>query len=254
MVDANAVGPADIDLAEDLSAAQRAIGGDVEAPDVSGRAGVGDVEDFFVGGKCEPVGLHEITDERGRLPALRIVVIDKIAGLFAAFLLLGGRIIFQAVIGIGEGEGAIGFHDDVVGRVEFFPLKRIDECADGAVFFLDGDAAAAVFASDEATGEIEGVAVGVLARLAVGLHAGRGRPLFELIFRDVAEHEKAARFDPHGALDEVKIAGECRDLRARGHATGELSRVGDLEIGGVQCDGGCEKCKGGDGEAKAGRG
>ena len=73
----------------------------------------------------------------------------------------------DAVDGIGEPDRAIGSDSRIVRRVQPLAIVLVGDDGDRAVKFGPRDSSAAVFASDQASFPINGVAVRVHRRLAV---------------------------------------------------------------------------------------
>src|ERR1700722_8640378 len=91
-------------------------------------SGIDDVEFFLVRRKTQTVGLIHVAGDHRRLVRLGVEAVDvggQLEGSFVAFVVR-----HDSVAGIGEPDGAIRVHDDVVRRIEFFVLKTIDENSD----------------------------------------------------------------------------------------------------------------------------
>ena len=141
----------------------------------------------------------------------------------------------DAVGGIGEPDGVVRFHDDVVRAVEPLALVAIGDGDDRTVELGAADAAPAMLAAEEPSLAIDGVAVGVAGGVAKDADGAAGLVPAELaIVRDIAPDERApARrpgwsLRPGAALEEPVDAGGGIDALAepgveerkliRGHA------------------------------------
>src|SRR5206468_4145629 len=89
-----------------------------------------------------------------RIEAIDIATADLALRLAA----LVGRA--DAIARIGEPDRAVGFHHDVIRRVEALALVAVREDRDASVVFRADHPSAAVLAGDQATLPVAGVAVG----------------------------------------------------------------------------------------------
>src|SRR5262249_16023525 len=130
------------------------------------EAGVDDIELLLVRREENAVGLNEVIDDNLDLTRFRIYPEDVM--LFLLRLGFDALIIAADTVDwIGEPDRTIGSYNHVVRRVELFGIVLGGDDSDRAVEFGPGDPSAAMFASDQASFPINGVAVRVHRRLAV---------------------------------------------------------------------------------------
>src|SRR3981081_364605 len=130
------------------------------------EAGVDDIELLLVRREGNAVGLHEVIDDNLDVSGFRIQPINVM--LFLLRLGFDALIIAaDAVGGMGEPNRTIGSDNRVVRRVQLLAIVLVGDDSDRAVEFGPGDPSAAMFASDQASFPINGVAVRVQRRLAV---------------------------------------------------------------------------------------
>ena len=193
-------------LGENAIVADGAVGEHVEHPDME-LGGVVDVEEGLVGGKAQAVGVGEVIHQKGQAPVGEVELVNGlIVHVFLDVLALHGDVA-DAIGGVGEVDGAVGLHDDVVGGVELLAVDVGGEDGGGAVVFPAPHGAAAPAGDDEAAVVVVGHAVG----LAGGLHddagALAGYPLPDLVVDDVGPDEKVLFPVPHRALGEDVAGG-----------------------------------------------
>ena len=130
------------------------------------EAGVADIELLLVRREAKAVGLHEVIDDHLDVTGFRIHPVDVV--LFLLGLGLDALVkAADAVGGIAEPDRTVGSDDRVVRRVQLLAIVLVGDDRDRAVEFGPGDPPAAMFASDQASFPIDGVAVRVHRRLAV---------------------------------------------------------------------------------------
>src|SRR5262249_49144930 len=131
-----------------------------------GIAGVTDIELFLVRRETKAVGLHEVIDHHLDVAGFRIHPIDVF--LFLLWVGFNALIIAAYTVGwITEPDRTIGRDNHVVRRVQLLAVVLVGDDSDRAVEFGSGDPSAGMFASDQATFPIDGVAVRVHRWLAV---------------------------------------------------------------------------------------
>src|SRR5882757_4621097 len=156
------------------------------------ESGVEDIELLLVRREGNAVGLNEVIDDNLDVTGFRIDPVDV-----ALFLL---RLGFDALIKaadavdwIGEPDRAIGSDNRVVRRVQLLAIVLVGDDGDRAVEFGPGDASAAVFAGDQASLPINGVAVRVHRRLTVDAEVTIiFREAHDSVIGNVAEQHVAA--------------------------------------------------------------
>src|SRR5712672_52080 len=129
------------------------------------EAGVADIELLLVGREGKAVGLDEVIDDNFDVTGFWIHPVDVMLFL----LRLGFDALVKAadaVDRIGEPDRTIGSDNRVVRRVQPLAIVLVGDDRDRAIEFGPGDPSAAVFASDQASFPINGVAVRVHRRLA----------------------------------------------------------------------------------------
>src|SRR2546429_7007039 len=140
--------------------ADRAVVVDVKAPDAAVRRDLPfhNIELLFVGREGETIGIDNIGNDGAELAVL-CQAIDVGGGLFRLFL-LAFPLAIDTEQGIGEPDGAVGFHHDVVRRVQPLALELVGEHGDFSVLLGARDAAGGRML----TGDEPALAVAALAR------------------------------------------------------------------------------------------
>src|SRR5207253_6797160 len=109
----------------------------------------------------QAIGIDDIGDDGAELAVLG-QAIDVGGGLLGLFL-LAFPLAIDAEQRIGEPDRVVGFHHNVVRRVQPLALELVGQHRDLAVLLGAGDAARhRVFAGDEAALAVPGGAVGVI--------------------------------------------------------------------------------------------
>ena len=220
-VAANAIGESGRHVGEDATVFEAAIC-HIKSANMRGAAqsmrgaGIGDVENFFVGRETQAVGTHKIVGNDGGISGIGIEAID-----------VGGQFVFRnvafvverdTVSRIGEPDTAIGMCGDVIGCVERFALKAVDEHGDGAVVFGAGDAPRAVFTGNQPTCSVAGMTIAIIGRLAIDAEAAIDlAPAHDAIIGYVAEEHTTRISKPHRAFAPAQASTEPLD---RGVANG----------------------------------
>ncbi len=224
-IDAKPVEQARRRLGEDLAARQPAARVDPEPANVARtvllvrRAGVGDIEIFLVGRKGDAVRSNHIGDDRGDLAGLGVDPID-----LAAVDLLRGAISFvvgvDAVGGVGEPDGVVGLHHDVIGRIQPSAVPLFRDDGNRAVDFGSGDAAREMLAGDQPALIVDGVAVRIIGGLAEDRDVARrlDEP-HHAIVRNVRPDEIAARGEPGRAFGPTRSRPQALDPHMAGEAS-----------------------------------
>ena len=115
----------------------------------------------------------------------------------------------QAEDRIGEPDRAVGFHHDVVRRVQPLAVEGIHQHRDRAVIFGAGHAAAAMLAGDQPALAVAGVAVGEIRRLAEDAdRAGLLFPFDDAVVGNVAAQKIAPVAEPHRAFGPAQAGGQ----------------------------------------------
>ncbi len=235
LVDAEPVEDARLAGREEPPAGEAPVVGDVEdahgegqAADM-GAAGLDDVEAPLVGREGEPVRLDEVVRDEGDRAGKRIGAVDvlpaDLGGAAAAELRVVG-----AVGGVGEPDGAVRLHHDVVRAVEAPAVIAVGDDGDRAVGLGPRHPPAAALAGDEAALAVDGVAVGEAARRAEDADLSRAVVVAEkTVAGDVAEDERAVGGKPGRPLAEIGAGPERDEGRLRpdqGQEGGIVDRVG----------------------------
>ena len=129
------------------------------------EAGVADIELLLVRREAKAVGLHEVIDDHLDVTGFRIDPVDVLLFLLG----IGLDALVEAADAVGrveEPDRTVGSDDRVVRRVQFLAIVLVGDDRDRAVEFGPGDPPAAVFARDQASFAVDGVAVRVHRRLA----------------------------------------------------------------------------------------
>jgi len=109
--------------------------------------GIHDVELLFVGREANTVGLIHVAGDDGGFARFGVKAVNDGGQLkrgFVAFVI--GH---DAVAGIGEPDGTVGMHGEIVGGVGLFALKSVYQHGDGAVVFGARQAARVVLAGEQ---------------------------------------------------------------------------------------------------------
>ena len=115
----------------------------------------------------------------------------------------------QAEHRIGEPDRAVGFHHDIVRRVQPLAVEGIHQHRDRAVIFGADDAAAAMLAGDQPALAVAGIAVGEVRRLAEDAdRAGLLFPLDDALVGNVAAQQIAPVAEPHRPFGPAQAGGQ----------------------------------------------
>ena len=118
----------------------------------------------------------------------------------------------DAVSRIGEPYTAIGVRGDIIGRIERFALKTVDEYGDGSVVFGAGDAPRAVFTGNQAACPVAGVTIAIIGRLTIDAEAAIAFvPAHDAIVGDVAEEHATRVSKPHRTFAPAQARTETFD-------------------------------------------
>ncbi len=135
----------------------------------------------------------------------------------------------QAEMRIGEPDGAIRLHHDIVGGVQAAALVMARQDRDGPVVFGADDPPAAMLAGDEAALPVAGVAVGLLAGLSENRDgAGLLVPAQDAVIGNVADQQAALVAQPDGTLAPAQAGGEALH-RGIEQAVLQEPRIEDLD-------------------------
>jgi hypothetical protein len=158
-----------------------------------------DVEDFFVRREAEPVRTKNAFGDDGGVSGLAVDPIDVHVDLglrHVSFVIAE-----QTEDRVGEPDRTVGFHDDIVRRVQPLAFEQVHQHRDGAVIFGSNDTASAMLAGNQASLAVAGVAIREVRRLAVDTHrAGFLFPLDDALVGNVAAQEVTPVADPHRPL------------------------------------------------------
>src|SRR5882724_11938046 len=181
------------------------------------EAGVADIELLLVRREAKAVGLHEVIDDNLDVTRFRIYPVDVF--LFLLRVGFDALIITADAVGwIGEIDRIIGSDNHVVRRVQFLAIVLVGDDGDRTVEFGPGDPSAAVFASEQASLPINGVAVRVHRWLAVYAEVTVIlREAHDAVVGNVAEQHVAASREVNRSL---RPAEPGRDALHR-HGAGE---------------------------------
>src|SRR5207248_8334922 len=108
----------------------------------------------------------------------------------------------QSIRRIGEPDCAIGFHHDIIRRVELLAFERIDEHRDRSIFLGSRHAPRGVLATNQPAFTVERVAIGTMRVSTKRRETALLFPALELIRWNIAEDKKPA-WHPHRSLDEL---------------------------------------------------
>ena len=164
------------------------------------------------------------------LSRLRVEAIDVTAADFrlrAVALVVG----VDAVGGIGEPDGVVGFDDEVVGRVEALAVPFVGEHRDRAVDLGARDAARQMLAGHQPALIVDAVAVGIVGALAKHRDLARGLDEAHLaVVGDVRPDEIAARGEPRRPFRPARARPQPLDPDMAGKA-GLEARIENDDVG-----------------------
>ena len=178
------------------------------------HAGIRHVKLRFVRREDEAVGHVEVARRDRGLLRLRVESEDVIA------LLLFRLPFGQSIRRVGEPNGAVRLHHNVIRRIEFLPVIFAHQRFHRTIFFRYRDTAACVLGGDKAALQIQRVAVDVIARLAERRHTIGLGPFLQFVCRNIAENQKTIGV-PHWTFGEHHVTCEllhtriCRDTIAK---------------------------------------
>ena len=173
-----------------------------------GCAGVGNIEDFFIGGKAEAVGAYKVVGYDGGVSGAGVEAVD--VGRQFVFSDLTFVVEHDAITWIGEPDTAIGVDNDVVGGIEGFAFKAVDENGDRPVVFGAGDASGAVFAGDEAALVVAGVAIAKVGGLAKDTEGAVAFvPAHDAVVGNVAKEYTSRITKPNGTFTPAKACAKA---------------------------------------------
>src|SRR5450631_1600440 len=180
------------------------------------EAGVEDIELLLVRREGNAVGLDEVVDDNLDFTGFRIHPVDVMLFLlrlgFEAFIKAA-----DAVGWIGEPDRSIGSDNRVVRRVQLLAIVLVGNDSDRAVEFGSGDPSAAMFASDQASFPINGVAVRVHRRLAEYAQVTVIlREAHDAVVGNVAEQHVAAGWEVDRALGPAEAGRDALDRHRAG--------------------------------------
>src|SRR3982074_421750 len=189
------------------------------------EAGVADIELLLVRREAKAVGLHEVIDDDLDVTGFRIHPVDVF--LFLLRVCLDALVIAADAVGwVAEPDRIIGRDDQVVRRVQLLAIVLVGDDGDRAVEFGPGDPSAAVFASEQASLPINGVAVRVHRWLAVYAHVTVIlREAHDAVVGNVAERHVAASREVNRSLGPAEPG--CDALNR--HGAGEGRETGRPE-------------------------
>src|SRR5882672_2400868 len=189
------------------------------------EAGVADIELLLVRREAKAVGLHEVIDDNLDITGFRIHPVDVF--LFLLRLGFDALVIAADTVGwVAEPDRTVGRDDRVVRRVQFLAIVLVGDDGDRAVEFGPGDPSAAVFASEQASLPINGVAVRVHRWLAVYAHVTVVlREAHDAVVGNVAEQHVAASREVNRSLGPAESG--CDALNR--HGAGEGRETGRPE-------------------------
>jgi hypothetical protein len=124
---------------------------DLVGRDGGGQAGhvrasrVGHIEQRLIRREGETVRLDAVGDHGGHIAGRGIDAVD-VGGTDLADGLVAFVIAVYAVGRIGEPDRAVGFHHDIIGRVQLLAVPAVGQNRPRSVMFDAGDRAAAMFA------------------------------------------------------------------------------------------------------------
>jgi len=139
---------------------------DVIDADFLGAIRVGNVELFIVRREAEAVWLGDVIKHLLDFASLAINAVDGFLQLMRS--LLAFVVALRAVAWIGKPDTAIRVHDHIVWSVELLAVELVSKNSDGAIVFIARHTPRQVLAADLAALIIEGVAIGIVARVVDG--------------------------------------------------------------------------------------
>src|ERR1700681_923918 len=195
------------------------------------EAGVEDIELLLVRREGNAVGLHEVIDDNLDVTGFRIHPVDVV--LFRLRLGFEALIIAADAVGrIGKPDRTIGSDNRVVRRVQLLAIVLVGNDGDRAVQFGPGDPSAAVFASDQASFPINGVAVRVHRRLAEYAHVTVIlREAHDAVVGNVAEQHVAAGWEVDRALGPAEPGCHALDRHRAGEGWEAIRPERNLGLG-----------------------
>ena len=189
------------------------------------EAGVADIELLLVRREAKAVGLHEVIDDNLDVTGFRIYPVD----VFLFLLRLGLDALIKAADAVGwivEPDRTVGSDDRVVRRVQLLAIVLVGDDRDRAVEFGPGDPPAAMFAGDQASFPIDGVAVRVHRWLAVYAEVTVIlRKAHDAVVGNVAEQHVAACREVDRSLGPAEPGRDALDR----HGAGEGREIGRSE-------------------------
>src|ERR1700730_16956503 len=198
------------------------------------EAGVENIELLLVRREGNAVGLHEVIDDNLDVTGFRIHPVDVMLFL----LRLGFEALIKAAdaVGwIGEPDRTIGSDNRVVRRVQLLAIVLVGNDRDRAVEFGPGDASAAVFASDQASFPINGVAVRIHRRLAEYAQVTVIlREAHDAVVGNVAEQHVAAGWEVDRALGPAEAGCNALDRHRAGEGREAARPERNLSLGRLQ--------------------
>ena len=192
-------------------------------------ASVGDVEVRFIERERETIRSLEVVADAGDLARRRIGPIH-IARTDFARRAVAFVVAVDAVGRVGEPDGPVGSHDDVVGTVESLTVESIGDDGDGSVVFGSSHSTVAVLATDQPALAVERVPIGEAGRLPEESDAARHLvPAQHAVVGYVAPHDVPAGGDVDRPLR--PSASVVQPLDPRVAAALREPLVDDLERG-----------------------
>jgi hypothetical protein len=238
----DAVGNAVVDVGKDRTTRKRvADGHGINLDAMLAGVGVGHVKFGFIRRETKPVGADDAVRDDGPACGIRIggmELIDAIVGRVSGVWPRRAAI----VAGVGEPDGAVGFHGHIIRRVKLQSIPVGHERRHDAVCehgnLLPGTAG---FRADQPFLRVEQSAVEqrVRGREQEVSEAGRRDDFLKLVVVLVAEHQVAATRYPGRPFQPDVDVGVGGEHRVRIYDAVELVCVGDLErrrAGGVKKD------------------
>ncbi len=120
----------------------------------------------------------------------------------------------DAVARVGEPDGTVGMHREVVGGVELFALKSVYQHGDGPVVFGARHAARIMLASEQPALTVAVVAIAVVRGATEDTNFSRVlEPAQDAVVGDVAPEKIAAVAKPHGAFQPARAGVQAFDRR-----------------------------------------
>ena len=194
-------------------------------------AGVHDVELLVIGREAQAVGLVHLVDHHLHLAGLAIDAVQRLFQLhLRARAFVSGQ---DAIARVGEPDGAIRMHHDIVRRVERLAVPLIGQHRNRAVRLVAHHAPVQMLAGKLAPLVVERVAIAVGAGIAVGADvAVLFEPAHLRVVGDVAPHQIAASARPRRTLGPQHTGPQPADRRVVDFVFGEaLVQRQDVRIG-----------------------